>query len=105
MYHGAHWRCEPARAERINVEDPASTEDLVPQAVGQKLLITPILHAKRNAVSAHASARDVRCHSDIKDIRADAHRVPGARAGAKRPLSEPGRSRDAAQAEPRGAQT
>jgi hypothetical protein len=39
----------------------------------------------------------VRCHSDIKDIRADAHRVPGARAGAKRPLSEPGRSRDAAQ--------
>jgi hypothetical protein len=40
MYHGAHWRCEPARVERINVEDPASTEDLVPQAVGQKLLIT-----------------------------------------------------------------
>jgi hypothetical protein len=33
MYHGAHWRCESARAERINVEDPASTEDLVPQGV------------------------------------------------------------------------
>jgi hypothetical protein len=23
MYHGAHGRCEPARAERINVEDRA----------------------------------------------------------------------------------
>jgi len=33
MYHGAHWRCEPAWAERINVEDPVSTEDLVPQGV------------------------------------------------------------------------
>ena len=33
MYHGAHWRCEPAQAERINVEDRASKEDLVPPGV------------------------------------------------------------------------
>jgi hypothetical protein len=68
MYHGAHWRCEPAPAERINVEDPASTEDLAYPGV-PKLLITPILHAKRSIFSAKAIACDVRCRSAAKDCR------------------------------------
>ena len=57
MYHGAHWRCEPARAERMTVEDPASTEDPVPQGF-QKFLITRSVLSERSASSANSPARD-----------------------------------------------
>ena len=33
MYHSAHWRCEPAQAERINVEDLASRRIWYPGVV------------------------------------------------------------------------
>jgi hypothetical protein len=36
MYHGAHWRCGPAQAERINVEDRASTET---ETLGKKRIL------------------------------------------------------------------
>ena len=47
MYHGAHWRCEPARAERINVEDQASPEEKRRPGEYRDLRITRILHANR----------------------------------------------------------
>ena len=67
MYHGAHRCCEPARAERISVEDPASTEDLACPRGYQELPVTPILHAKRSNFSAKAVACDLRCRSDAKE--------------------------------------
>jgi hypothetical protein len=47
MYHGAHGCCEPARAERINVEDPASPEEKRRFREYRVLRVTRILHAYR----------------------------------------------------------